>query len=234
MTDNSSTAAQAAQHATSTIPVAAVNTSYPVETGLVASLARPDANVTGFSGIAPGLRAKQLESLRDMVPGLVRTVIFIVPTSPGDLLSWDELRRAAEAAGVQAERVDVQSVGDLEGVFELPALRWSSGVVSSRCCRPVPARTCAARGAGTAAPPAGYRDDAYAEVGLLMNYGPNFPALDRRGAVYVDKILKGAKPAELPVQNPTAYDFAVNLKTAQALALTIPPDVAVQVKPWIQ
>jgi putative ABC transport system substrate-binding protein len=232
--ETSTLATQAAAQATSTIPIVAVNFSFPVQTGVVVSLARPGGNVTGVSGIAPGEYAKHLDLLRDVVPGLTRVVTLVDPNNAGSVQHWEELRAAGQVAGVQVDRVDLQTTAELEPAFEFPAFAAAQALSlagAAALLQPIRERVAEL---ALQHHLAGIATSSYAEVGLLMNYGVSPTAVSRRGATYVDKILKGMKPADLPVELPTKFDFVVNLRTANALGLNIPPDVAAQVTEWIQ
>jgi putative ABC transport system substrate-binding protein len=233
--DGSTVAAQAAKQATSTIPIVFVAAALsPVETGLVASLARPGGNLTAISNTTPGIYAKWVQLLRDVVPGLARTATLSFPGNPATVGIADEVRSAATASGVVDERIDLQSVNDVEVAFQEAASRGADGVIIAAIAlllravdhvAEVAVRHCLPTIGGT-------RD--FVQAGSLMWYGANPLATRRRAAVYVDRILKGAKPADLPVEQPTVFDLVVNLKTARALRLSIPPSVAQQVTEWIQ
>ncbi len=227
-------AAQAAKDATRTIPIVAVTVGLPVQTGLVSSLARPGGNLTGLTADTPGLSAKSLDVLRQVVPNLAHVAVLVDGANAANIAQWNDIRDAAQVAGIQAEQVDLRTTDDLERAFETPALHRAQAVMcwALPLLNPVYAQLASLLlqhrlpGITVSYP--------VPEASLLLTYGPDFPALARRGAVYVDRILKGANPADLPVEQPTDFDFAVNLKTAQTLGITIPPDVASQVTQWIQ
>jgi putative ABC transport system substrate-binding protein len=229
---SSTSATLAAKAATSTIPIVAT-ASVPVESGLVASLARPSGNVTGVSG-AVGENAKHLDLLRSVVPGLTRAAALFDVANPANAPQWDEFRQAAETAGVQAQRIDLYSTSDLERAFDVAELGGAQALSVIAQVLLTPVRKRVVELALQHRLPSIGRQGEWAEAGLLMTYGANFLALVRRAAVYVDKILRGARPADLPIEQPNVFDFVINLKTAQALGLTIPPDVAAQVTQWIQ
>jgi putative ABC transport system substrate-binding protein len=229
---SSTPASLAAKAATNTIPIV-VLAANPVETGLVASLSHPGGNVTGPIGIV-GVNTKHLELLRSVVPGLTRAAAFGDTTQPASAPQWDEFRRAAETAGVESQMVDLSSTDDLEHAFDLVESGGAQALSVISTALLLPVRERVAKLALKHRLPAIARGDGYAQAGLLMTYGANTLWGPRRAAVYVDRILRGAKPADLPVEQPTVFDFVVNLKTAQALGLTIPPDVAAQVTKWIQ
>jgi len=225
---------QAAKRATRTIPIVATIVANPVETGLLGSLARPGGNLTGLTVNVPGLLTKYVDLLREVVPGLSRVAALVQPTSAAGVSEWNEFRPAAEAAGLVVERVDMDSAADLDRTFETPAIVRAEALacLSSSLVYPVRARF--AELALQRRLPTITNAREFAGDGLLMTYGPNLAAITRRGAVYVDKILKGAEPGSLPVEQPTVFDFVVNLKTAKALGLTIPPSVQPLVTEWIQ
>jgi putative ABC transport system substrate-binding protein len=230
----STPAAQAAKQATSTVPIVASNIALPVQAGLVASLSRPGGNLTALTSSIPGIEGKWLDLLRGVVPGLARLVGLNDLTNDSSNSGWDALRTAAETAKLLIERIDLRSAQELEAAFEAPALGRAQALVNNGTALLAQRRARLAELALQHRLPAISKNRPEAEAGLLMTYGPSLPANSRRAAVYVDKILKGARAAELPVEQPTTLEFVVNVKTAQALGITIPPDVAAQVTEWIQ
>jgi putative ABC transport system substrate-binding protein len=231
----STPAVLAARQTTRAIPIFALSVAYPVQTGLVLSLARPAGNLTASTSTAPGLAGKQLELLREVVPGVARVAVFVDATNPAyDIVGWEELQAANDEAGVDLERIGLRSADDLDAAIGA-AVSSRAGAVFDRqnpLWQPVRARY--ARLALQHGLPwmSGQRE--YVEVGHFMAYGANYPDLFRKSAVYVDTILKGTKPEDLPVQQPTLYDLKVNTTTMQALGLSIPPDVAAQVTEWVE
>jgi putative tryptophan/tyrosine transport system substrate-binding protein len=212
----------AAKRATSTIPIVMTSTTDPVGEGLVASLARPGGNVTGNSGLASELNTKRLEILKDAVPTLSR--VGLLRASQG--VQWKEIRPAALALKVKLEEFDSQpDAKGLESFFrtakqkQVGAIIWPSGRLY------FPERKRIAELAGKYQLPAIYPEKGYVDEGGLMSYGTDNTDFYRRAAVYVDKILKGAKPADLPVQQATKFEFVINLNAARQIGLTIPPDV---------
>jgi ABC-type uncharacterized transport system substrate-binding protein len=195
----------------------------PVGSGFVASLARPGGNITGLSTLAPEISGKRLELLKEIVPRLSRVAVF--GTSPDNAVSLSEVDLAAKAFGVQLQYLDVLGPKDIEIVFRAVSkgradavLVLTSPVINSQ-------RTEFVELALNSRLPAIYPFPEYVEAGGLMTYGVSFIDLTRRAATYVDKILKGAKPADLPVEQPTKFEFIINLKTAKQIGLTIPPNV---------
>jgi putative ABC transport system substrate-binding protein len=234
--DGGSQMALAAKRATSTIPIVCTPMLYPVENGLVASLARPGGNLTGLTSIASGVYAKCLDLLREVVPGLARVAVLIDVNNPLERETWAELRGAADAAGIQAQQVDLGSAGDLEAAFETSAAGRAQAVIVIGTPFLLPVRKRLAELALQHHLPGITLYPPFAEAGLLMAYGikGGLPTQSRHAAVFVDKILKGANPADLPVEQPTEFDLVVNRTTLNALGLTIPPNVASQVTTWIQ
>ena len=218
--------ATAAKNATETIPIVMIAVRDPVGIGLIASLARPGGNVTGVSGSA-GLEwvAKQLELLKETVPKIRRVAILSNPTNAYHQLALREVDVAARALGVQLQFLEAQGPNEFDGAFAAMAkesvgalLVLSDAMLNSH-------RTRLAELAARNRLPAAYGVRESVEAGGLMSYGPSFLDSFRRAATYVDKILKGAKPAELPVEQPTKFELVINMKAAKALGLTIPQSV---------
>jgi putative ABC transport system substrate-binding protein len=217
---------RAAKEATTTIPIVMTNDPDPVATGFVASLARPGGNITGLSTLAPELSGKQLELLKEIVPKLSRVAVFGTSIYPGNAQSLREVELAAKAFGVKLQYLDVLSPKDIETAFRAAskgraeAVLWlvASGVAGSH-------QTEIAELAVKSRLPVIYSDTRSVDAGGLMSYATNIFDLDRRAATYVDKILKGAKPADLPVEQPKKFELIINLKTAKQIGLTIPPNV---------
>ncbi|HEX5913779.1 MAG TPA: ABC transporter substrate-binding protein [Rubrobacter sp.] len=216
----------AAKNATKTIPIVMIAVRDPIGIGLIASLARPGRNVTGVSGSA-GLEwvAKQLELLKETVPKIRRVAILSNPTNAYHQLAIREVDVAARALGVQLQLLEAQGPNEFDGAFAAMAkesvgalLVLSDAMLNSH-------RTRLADLAARSRLPAAYGVRESVEAGGLMSYGPSFLDFYRRAATYVDKILKGAKPAELPVEQPTKFELVVNLKTAKALGLALPPSL---------
>src|SRR5262249_37992762 len=212
----------AAKRATAVIPIVFAAAGDPVDTGLVASLARPGGNVTGLSIQQTDLAGKRLEMLREILPGLRTLAILTDIGSPNSVLEMREAQAAARTLGLDVVTSEVREAEDIAPAFE--ALKGRANALYV-CAAPllttnrIRINTLAL---GVRLPTVHtFRE--YAEVGGLMSYGPNVPDLFRRAAEYVDKILRGAKPSDLPVEQPTKFDLVINLTTAKALGLEIPP-----------
>ena len=222
-------AARAAKEATVTIPIVMVQAGDPVGSGFVASLARPGGNITGLSSLDPELSGKRLELLKEIVPRLSRVAVFGTSTSPDNAQSLREVELAAGAMKLKLQYLDVldpRDPKDIETAFRAASKERAGAVLMM-----------VAGAVGTAHQtrmlelaiknrlPVIYRGRPSVEAGGLMSYGVNTTDLDRRAATYVDKILKGANPADLPVEQPTKFEFVINLKAAKQIGLPIPPNV---------
>jgi len=230
-------AALAAKQATRTLPTVFIGVGEPVTSGLVTTLARPGGNVTGLSVISPELVGKWLELLKQAVPGVSRVAALRQPGAMDDRTEEDMLKGAEVAArklGVRLQFVEARGPADFERAFSDMA-RARAGALT---VRPAPMFMSERRRLVDLAAenrlPAVYPWREFVDAGGLMAYGPNLADLYRRAATYVDKILKGAKPADLPVEQPTKFELVVNLKTAKALGLTIPPAVLARADQVIQ
>jgi putative ABC transport system substrate-binding protein len=219
----------AARQATTSIPILALDVGDPVQSGLVKSMAQPGGNVTAISNSVLGVRAKLVEFLRLVVPGLARVAVLVDPTNPANVAAVDSFRAAAESTGVNAEAVQIYSEDELPAAFETDAMTHAQAVYVQ--ANPINASKQLADLLIKHRIPSVGSD---AQTGVLISYSPDNLQLVRQGATYVDRILKGANPADMPVQQPTAYVLSINIKTAEALGITIPPDVANQVTNWIQ
>ena len=212
----------AAKGATSSIPIVMTTSPDPVGEGLVASLARPGGNVTGLSGLEPELNTKRLEILKDAVPRLTRVGILRTPTS----VQWKEIRPAALALKLKLEEIETEpDPKGLESAFKTAKQKQVGAIMTPAGGRFFVERKRIVELAGKYRLPAIYPQKEYVDEGGLMSYGADTIDLYRRAAVYVDKILKGAKPADLPVQQATKFEFVINLKAAKQIGLTIPPNV---------
>jgi putative ABC transport system substrate-binding protein len=218
---------RAAKQATVTIPIVMTQDSDPLGDGFIASLARPGGNITGLSNFAPELSGKRLELLKEVVPGLSRMALFRKATDPGNTQMVREVELAAGAFGVKLLYLDVLSPNDIEPAFRAAREgRADAGqMMVSGSTVGGPRRAQIAELAVKGRLPMMYDNPENVEAGGLMSYGVNRTDLDRRAAIYVDKILKGAKPSDLPVEQPTKFELVINLKAAKQIGLTIPPNV---------
>ena len=218
-------AAVAAKQATSTVPIVFAVSGDPVAAGLVASLARPGGNVTGLASLGAELVGKQLELLREVVPKVSRVAVLKNSVNPGHSVTVRQAEGAARALGLQLQILDARTQAEIEAAFAAMSGRHAGGLL---VLRDAVFRTQRAQIAALAARnrlPAVYGFREQAEAGGLVAYGASVPDMFRRAAAYVDKILKGARPADLPVEQPTKFELVINLKTAKALGLTIPPSL---------
>jgi ABC-type uncharacterized transport system substrate-binding protein len=216
---------QAAKKATDSIPIVMTNAGDPVDQGFVASLARPGGNITGLSSLTHDLAGKRLELLKETVPKLSRVAVLWHPDAIGSTLNWKETQLAARELGLQIQSLEVSSREDIDGAFRTASEKRAQALVTLRSPIIAIERKRIAELAIKKRLPAMYDDRAYVEAGGLMSYGTNQADLYRRAATYVDKILKGAKPGDLPVEQPKKFEFIINLKTAKQIGLTIPPNV---------
>jgi putative ABC transport system substrate-binding protein len=227
-------AVRAAKEATTTIPIVMVIAGDPVRTGLVPSIARPDSNITGNSTLAAELSAKRLELLKAVVPDMTRVALLSNPANPLTKLNWEETIGAARALGVEAFALDVQSPDDFESAFEAAKSQRADALItlpdSLITNHPALIASLAAR----SHVPAMYEWREFPEAGGLMALGPSLPEFYRRTGYYVDRILKGARPADLPIEQPMRFDFVVNLKTARELGITFPDEIMLEVTEVIQ
>jgi putative ABC transport system substrate-binding protein len=214
-----------AKEATASIPIVLTFDNDPVGNGFAASLARPGGNITGFSTHYPEISGKQLELLKEIIPRLSRVAVFGNSTVPGNAQVLKEAELAAGAFGIKLQYLEVQNANEIATAFRTAskghadaALVLGSQVVTSHAKQ-------FAEMAAKSRLPAMYWSPEFVEAGGLMTYSVSITDLFRRSAIYVDKILKGAKPANLPVEQPTKFEFVINLKTAKQIGLTIPPNV---------
>jgi len=212
--------ASATKKAAAAIPIVMANAADPVGSGLIASLARPEGNVTGLSSLGTELNSKRLEVLKDAVPKLARVGLLRGSTTSPQL---KELRPAAVALKLKLEEFETQAdLKDLESAFQTAKQKQVGAIMTTAARRFFAGRKQIVELAGKYRLPAIYFDKAFVDEGGLMSYGADYDDLYRRAAVYVDKILKGAKPADLPVQQATKFEFVINLKAAKQIGLTIP------------
>jgi ABC-type uncharacterized transport system substrate-binding protein len=215
-----------AKAATSTIPIIMAQDADPVSSGFVASLARPGGNITGLSTLSPELSGKKLELLKEIIPKLSRVAVFGTSTNPGNAEALKEIELAAGVLGMKLQYVDILSPTDIESAFQT-VNKGHADAVLMNVAGPLYTfqRPQIAELAAKSRLPVIYETAQSVEAGGLMSYGVNLNDLARRAPTYVDKILKGAKPADLPVEQPTKFEFVFNLKAAERIGLTIPPNV---------
>ena len=222
-------AVQAVQHASATMPIVCLGADNLVEQGLVASLARPGGHITGLIFNDPALMGKRLELLKAAVPGVTRVAYLWVALPSGLSASFlQEVERAARALGLQLYPVEVREPYPFDEAFATMAAAHVDALLPQPSAQFLTRRTQIVDLAAHRRLPVIFEVREFAEAGGLMAYGPSLPDLWRRAAYYVDRILKGAKPADLPVERPTKFELVINLKTAQALGLTIPPTLLFQ------
>ncbi len=219
--------ALAAKKATTVIPIVMTSSTDPVRTGLVASLARPDGNVTGLTSVSGDLGGKLLELLKEIVPGLSRVIVpGPAPGTPSEDLFMKETEKPARSLKVQLIRSPVRRDEDIESVFQLAAKERVHALIARiPSVAPLPRRKQLVDLAAKNRLPAIYLERTFMDLGGLMMYGAQTEGRFQKVAVYVDKILKGAKPADLPVEQPTEFELVINLKTAKQIGLMIPPNV---------
>src|SRR5262244_2255998 len=220
--------ALALKNATKTIPIVFADVTDPVAAGLVDNLARPGGNITGFSSIEAVLAGKRLELLKETVPKLSRVAVLWNPQDPGLAQQWKESQLAARELGLQLHSMEVSSADKCEGAFKEATKAGSGALAVTRGPLAASNQKQIADLAAKNRLPAIYGRGDYVESGGLMSYSTNDVDQYRRAAVYVDKILRGAKPADLPVEQPTKFEFIINLKVAKQIGLTIPPNVLVR------
>ena len=225
--------ARAAKEATSTIPIVTISAD-PVGTGLVASLARPGGNVTGFSYMTPELSGKRLELLKATVPGLTRVAMLWNSANSHEVLAFKELELAARALGVTLQPVEVRAAHQFEAAFSALMQGHANALIVFENVVNIIQRQLIIDFAAKGRLPAMYERREFVDDGGLIAYGPSVPEMYRRAAVYVDRIFKGAKPADLPIEQPTKFELVINLKTAKELGLTIPPAVLARADEIIQ
>jgi putative ABC transport system substrate-binding protein len=216
---------RAAKGATSTIPIVMGFDNDPIGSGFIASLARPGGNITGLSNFAPEMSGKRLELLKEIIPKLSRVAVLGASAQPGNAQMLKETELAAGTFGLQLQYLDVLSPKDIESVFRAASNGRADAILMLSIPFVLSHRTQLADLAVKSRLPAIYSQPENTEAGGLMYYGVNTPDLFRRAATYVDKILKGAKPADLPVEQPKKFELIINLKAAKQIGLTVPPNV---------
>jgi putative tryptophan/tyrosine transport system substrate-binding protein len=220
-----SSSTRSAKEATNTIPIVMAQDTDPVGSGFVASLSRPGGNITGLSTLHPEISGKQVELLKEIVPRLSRVAVIGTSTVPGHAQRLKEIEAAAGSLTVQLQYLNVQSLNDIETAFREASKARAGAVLVIGGPVLISHRTEVTNLAAKNRLPAIYNVPEFVDDGGLMSYGASYTDLYRRAAFYVDKILKGAKPADLPVEQPTKFELVINLKTAKQIGLTIPPNV---------
>ena len=219
---------RAAKQATRTIPIVMVSVGDPVGTGFVPSLARPGGNITGVSAIDVGLSAKRLELLKEVLPKLSLVAVLRNPTNPASELQFRETQAAARLLGIEIQLFDARDSKELESAFTLMVKGRAAALTVMGDPLFISQQKQLANLATTGRLPSVFARNENVEAGGLMSYGPTWANMFRQAATYVDKILKGAKPGDLPVEEPTRMYLVINLKTAKALGLTIPQTIILQ------
>jgi putative tryptophan/tyrosine transport system substrate-binding protein len=222
------TSTRTAKQATSTIPIVMASDPDPVANGFVASLARPGGNITGLVTLSPELSGKRLELLKEILPKLSRVAVLGTSTTPGTAQELKEAELAAGAFGVKLQYFNVLDPKDIEAGFRAASKERADAVLVLNSAILLSQRTQVVDLAAKSRIPAIYWAPEFVEAGGLMTYSVSFIDLHRRAATYVDKILKGAKPADLPVEQPKKFEFIINLKAAKQIGLTISPNVLVR------
>ncbi len=231
----SSPGAVAAKKVTATVPIVFVGVNDPVGLGLVESLARPGGNLTGLSlAFTEGFAGKWVELLREAVPKTSQVAVLLNPLYSRNETLWKEMEKAAATLGVKLTSFQVRDANEFDGAFATMTRGGMGGLIVLTDPLTLRYRVQVVELAGTRRLPAMYGFGEFAQAGGLMAYGPGVREMFRRAAMYVDKILKGAKPADIPVEQPTKFELVLNLKTAKALGLTIPQSLLVRANQVIQ
>jgi putative ABC transport system substrate-binding protein len=212
----------AAKNATQTIPIVMTNSGDPVKAGFAVSLARPGGNITGLTQISPELAGKRFQLLREVVPGITRVGVLWHPLHPTTPITFNETEAAAGNLGLQVMSLEIREPKEFEEVFRILAKERAAALVVLRDPFTVRHRTVIVESANKLRVATIYETGDYVEAGGLMFYGADFVDLFRRSAGFVDRILKGAKVSDLPIEQPTKFELVINLKTAKAIGITIP------------
>ncbi|HSF58365.1 MAG TPA: ABC transporter substrate-binding protein [Candidatus Binatia bacterium] len=215
----------ALKNATKTIPIVMTTVEDPVAQGFVDSLARPGGNITGLTNLAPELSGKRLELLKESLPKVDRIAVLWDPEGPGPAVAFKETQAVASSMGLRLQSLEVRSPNDFEGAFKGAIAERSGALIVLQSFLTNAHRRRIVDLALTHRLPGMYTQMEYVEIGGLMSYAPSYTDMYRRAATYVDKILKGTKPADLPVEQPMKFELVINLKTAKQIGVTIPPNV---------
>ena len=221
-------AAQAVQRASKTIPLVMVAVGDPIGSGLVASLARPGGNATGLVSIAPDLEGKRIQLLREIVPGLTSIAVLTNPANPFHTVSAEHVRTAASAVQIKASFFPVRAANELEPAFDAMMRQRPGAMVMLADRLFLHHRARIAEFSLKHRLPSVYAYQELVESGGLMSFGPSYPGMHRRAAYFVDRILKGTSPAELPMEQPAKFELVINLRTARVMGLNIPQTVLLQ------
>ena len=219
------TATRSAHEATATIPIVMAQDPDPVGNGFVASLARPGGNISGLSSLTAELAGKRLELLKEIIPNVSRVAVFGSSPNAGNARQLKETEIAARSFGITLQYLDIKDVGDIDTAFRGAARERAEAILVLSSPVTTSEQLHVAALAAKRQLPAIYSRREAVEDGGLLSYGVSIPDLERRAATYVDKILKGAKPADLPVEQPTKFELVINLKAAKQIGLTIPPNM---------
>jgi putative tryptophan/tyrosine transport system substrate-binding protein len=214
-----------AKNATTTIPIVMAVSGDPLGAGLVKTLARPGGNITGLTLLSPELSGKRLELLKETMPKISRVAVLFNPSNPAAILYLNEVEVAAKSFGLQLQTLKASRPTDLASALSGAVTGRAHALITLPDAMFFSSRVQVTNFAAQNRVPAMFPESEFVNDGGLMSYGPNLPDLFRRAATYVDKILKGAKAADLPVEQPTKFEFVINLKTAKQIGLTIPPNV---------
>ncbi len=231
---SSTPGALAAKNATKTIPIVMIGVGDPVGIGLVASLARPGGNMTGVTNIVVEIGGKMLELLKEAVPGVARVAVLSVPTNPVNRLQLKEIEGAARTLGIQLQSLEVRDPNEFEKAFSAMTRERAGALIVLPDALTFLHRIRIVDLAAKNRLPTMYGGKEFVDAGGLLSYGLSWPDMYRRAATYVDKILKGAKPVDLPVERPTRLELVINIKTAKALGLTIPQSMFIRADEIIQ
>ena len=216
------------KRATDVVPIIMASVMDPVALGIAAGLAHPGGNLTGLAILSRELTSKRLQLLKETVPRLSRVAVLWNPANPGNVLMLREVETACQTLGLRWHGVAVRGPDELASAFEAILGTQSNGIFAIEDSMLVSHRSRIVETVARTRLPAMYAFRQFVDAGGLMSYGPNIPETFRRAAVFVDKILKGAKPADLPIEQPTKFELAINIKTAKALGLTIPQTILLQ------
>ena len=219
---------QAIQKVSSTIPIVFGALSFPIENGIIASFARPGRNATGMTVLSEELNGKRLELLKEAAPKIMRIGVFSNLDNPTQPLEWKQIQSAAQGLGVKLQSLGVRTANDFDATFKAALTERAQALINLPEALVNANFKRIAEFAAKHKMPAMYSDQTAIDVNGLMFYGPNTSEIWRRAAIYVDKILKGAKPADLPVEQPTKFEFVINLKIAKQIGLTVPQKVLIR------